>query len=149
SRGYTGAALALGFGLGGFFDGILLHQILQWHHLLSGVEEARLDIRLLIMADGAFHAVMYVISAIGLWLLWRSRQEFAQPGADRHAVIVALVGFGVWHIIDGVLSHWVLGIHRIRDDVDSPLLWDVGWLVVFGILPILWAWRLRVKHTGG
>lgn len=26
---------ALGFALGGFFDGILLHQILQWHHLLS------------------------------------------------------------------------------------------------------------------
>src|SRR5687768_8252330 len=25
----------LGFALGGFFDGILLHQILQWHHLLS------------------------------------------------------------------------------------------------------------------
>jgi uncharacterized membrane protein len=27
----------LGFALGGFFDGIILHQILQWHHLLSGV----------------------------------------------------------------------------------------------------------------
>jgi Predicted membrane protein len=35
------ARYALGFGLGGFFDGILLHQILQWHHLLSGIEEAR------------------------------------------------------------------------------------------------------------
>jgi uncharacterized membrane protein len=27
--------ILLGFALGGFFDGILLHQILQWHHLLS------------------------------------------------------------------------------------------------------------------
>ena len=25
----------LGFSLGGFFDGILLHQVLQWHHLFS------------------------------------------------------------------------------------------------------------------
>lgn len=46
--------LALGFGFGGFFDGILLHQILQWHHLLSGLEGARWDIRVLIMTDGLF-----------------------------------------------------------------------------------------------
>jgi hypothetical protein len=27
--------LLLGFGLGGFIDGILLHQVLQWHHMLT------------------------------------------------------------------------------------------------------------------
>ncbi|WP_267594617.1 DUF2243 domain-containing protein [Carbonactinospora thermoautotrophica] len=27
--------LLIGFGLGGFVDGILLDQILQWHHMLS------------------------------------------------------------------------------------------------------------------
>ena len=27
--------IVLGAGLGGFVDGILLHQILQWHHLLT------------------------------------------------------------------------------------------------------------------
>jgi hypothetical protein len=26
----------MGVGLGGFVDGILLHQILQWHHMLTG-----------------------------------------------------------------------------------------------------------------
>ena len=26
----------LGVGLGGFVDGIVLHQILQWHHMLTG-----------------------------------------------------------------------------------------------------------------
>ena len=29
------ASTLLGLGLGGFVDGILLHQILQWHHMLS------------------------------------------------------------------------------------------------------------------
>jgi uncharacterized membrane protein len=29
------AAVLLGVGLGGFFDGIVLHQILQWHHMIS------------------------------------------------------------------------------------------------------------------
>jgi uncharacterized membrane protein len=27
--------LVLGVGLAGFLDGIILHQILQWHHMLS------------------------------------------------------------------------------------------------------------------
>ena len=30
------AGILLGAGLGGFVDGILLHQILQWHNMLSG-----------------------------------------------------------------------------------------------------------------
>ena len=29
--------VVLGFGMGGFLDGILLHQILQWHNMLSTV----------------------------------------------------------------------------------------------------------------
>nr|WP_314623119.1 DUF2243 domain-containing protein [uncultured Noviherbaspirillum sp.] len=36
----------IGIALGGFFDGILLHQVLQWHHLLSLVDSPVLrDIR--------------------------------------------------------------------------------------------------------
>jgi uncharacterized membrane protein len=29
----TFAGILLGLGLGGFFDGIILHQVLQWHHM--------------------------------------------------------------------------------------------------------------------
>ena len=29
------AGILFGLGLGGFFDGIILHQVLQWHHMLS------------------------------------------------------------------------------------------------------------------
>src|SRR5919109_1453482 len=29
------AAMVLGIGLGGFVDGIVLHQIVQWHNMLS------------------------------------------------------------------------------------------------------------------
>ena len=32
------AGILLGLGLGGFFDGIVLHQLLQWHHMVSNVE---------------------------------------------------------------------------------------------------------------
>lgn len=146
SRALEWAGWTLGFALGGFFDGILLHQILQWHHLLSGLEEARQDIRVLILADGLFHLLMYGVAAAGLYLLWRARSDFARQGADRRLVANALIGFGAWHIVDAVLSHWILGIHRIRMDADNPLFWDLLWLGLFGIVPFAIGW---LKRRGG
>ncbi|MBK3800345.1 DUF2243 domain-containing protein [Azospirillum brasilense] len=150
TAGFPWAGYLLGFALGGFFDGILLHQVLQWHHLLSAVESSAVqDIRVQILADGLFHAAMYVVAAVGLWLLWRSRRRFAEPGADRLLFANALIGFGVWHILDGVLSHWILGIHRIRMDSANPLLWDLLWFVVFGVAVAAAGWRLRRGGGGG
>ena len=149
SSRFEWAGYALGFGLGGFFDGILLHQVLQWHHLLSGVEEARQDIRFLILSDGLFHALMYVVTGVGLWLLWRSRSQFPAAGADRRLFGNALIGFGVWHILDSVLSHWLLGIHRIRMDVDDPLFWDLLWFAVFGVVPLVLGWLMRRAPGNG
>ena len=34
------AGFLLGLGLGGFFDGIVLHQLLQWHHMASSWRSA-------------------------------------------------------------------------------------------------------------
>lgn len=131
-------AALIGFGFGGFFDGILLHQILQWHHLLSALDQGRPgDLAFQVMADGLFHAVMYVIAAAGLVYLIRRRTALAAPGAAREFSAVFLVGFGVWHVIDALLSHWLTGIHRIRMDAANPLLWDMGWLVIFGLLPLM------------
>jgi uncharacterized membrane protein len=141
---FHGSGYLLGFGLGGFFDGILLHQILQWHHLLAGLQgEAFRDIRVQILADGLFHALMYVIAAIGLSLLWRTRREFGAPGADRMLFADLLTGFGVWHVVDSVVSHWVTGIHRIRMDSANPLVWDLIWFAAFGILPLVVGFILR------
>ncbi len=71
----------LGLALGGFFDGILLHQILQWHHLLSLVPGID-DMRLQILWDGYFHLLMYVLAAVALWGLWRAhRRGGGVPGA--------------------------------------------------------------------
>jgi len=136
----TRSALALGFALGGFFDGILLHQILQWHHLLSlvpGVDTLRAQV----LWDGYFHALMYVIAAIGLWGLWRARRQLPAVGG-RSVAGLMLAGFGLWHSVDAVLSHWALGIHRIRIDSPDPLLWDLIWLVGFGLAPLALGWWL-------
>ncbi len=138
-RSWVGWAIALGVALGGFFDGILLHQILQWHHLLSlvpGVESLREQV----LWDGYFHALMYVIAAVALGALWRRRTQMA--AVARPMVGALLIGFGLWHVIDAVLSHWLLGIHRIRMDSANPLAWDLLWFAVFGVTPIAAGWWL-------
>lgn len=146
ARHWTWAGAILGFALGGFFDGILLHQILQWHHLLSLVPGIG-DLRAQVMWDGVFHALMYVIAAAGLVALWRAHRR--DPQVPRGIVAGAmLIGFGTWHVIDTLLSHWFLGIHRIRIDSPNPLAWDLLWLVVFGIVPQLLGLRLR-RGGGG
>lgn len=128
----------LGFALGGFFDGILLHQILQWHHLLSLVPGME-DLRLQILWDGWFHALMYVLAALALIGLWRVRADAAGANSTLGAL---LAGFGAWHALDGILSHWLLGIHRIRLDSAYPLAWDLGWFVALGLAPILLGWLI-------
>jgi uncharacterized membrane protein len=134
------AAGLIGLAMGGFFDGIVLHQILQWHHLLSAVTTgAFAELRTQILFDGVFHLLMYGVGLAGLLMLMRgvtiSRAALWSWG---------LIGFGVWHVLDAVLSHWILGIHRIRTDVPDPLVWDIGWLLVFGLVPIaLGLWWLR------
>lgn len=138
----------LGFGLGGFFDGILLHQILQWHHLLSLVEGVG-DLRSQVIFDGLFHALMYVIAVVGAVMLIRRRAALAQAASSRTLYAAVLIGFGAWHVIDAVLSHWLLGIHRIKLDSPNPLLWDLAWFFIFGVLPLAVGWWLGRSGTGG
>jgi uncharacterized membrane protein len=144
SRGLRWAGFLLGFSLGGFFDGILLHQVLQWHHLLSNVRAAALqDIRAQMLADGLFHVLMYFIAAWALYVLWKARADYSVPGADRTLWAQALIGFGVWHIVDSIFSHWITGIHRIRVDSPNPLFWDLLWFAVFGIVPVVIGWMMQ------
>lgn len=130
--------MMLGVALGGFFDGILLHQILQWHHLLSDADWARGGgLALQLLADGAFHGLMYVLALGALVWLWARRSAFIGPRSGAFLVAWLWIGFGAWHVADALLSHWLLGIHRVRSNVSNPLIWDLAWLAVFGVTPML------------
>jgi len=148
-RQHVGAVM-IGIALAGFFDGILLHQVLQWHHLLSLVQgDALRDIRTQILADGLFHVLMYVLAGIGLWLLWRGRAATIRPGTDAALLASFFLGFGAWQFLDVILFHWILGIHRIRVDVPNPLAWDIGWLVLFGVPTVAFGLWLLAKTRKG
>jgi uncharacterized membrane protein len=74
SPSITAAVTVLGVGLGGLFDRIVLHQILQWHHMLTSQGDfpattvSGLEVNTL--WDGLFHAATYVFIVVGLFWLW-------------------------------------------------------------------------------
>ena len=131
------AGYLLGFSLGGLFEGILLHQILQWHHVLLGLRLGALQhTRVQILVDGLFHLLMCLIAAAGVWSLWRGRHA-TDLLAGRTLLSHAMIGFGAWNVADALIAHWFTGIHRIRMDSPNPLAWDLLWLALFGLVPLI------------
>src|SRR5688572_9751346 len=107
-------SLLLGIGLGGFVDGILLHQVLQWHHLLTSTGDhpmttvAGLEANTL--ADGLFHVATWICVAAGSALLVRLwRQGRLAPPWRRHAGLM-LAGWGGFNVVEGLIDHQLLGI---------------------------------------
>jgi len=135
------AGIFLGVGLGGFLDGIVLHQILQWHHMLTSEGDypantvAGLETNTL--WDGLFHAFTWAAVATGLWTLWRR----ASLVSGRAVVGWMLVGWGGFNLVEGLVDHQLLGVHHVRDDLGGPLGWDLGFLA-FGALLVLAGWVL-------
>ncbi len=140
------AGALLGVGLGGLFDGILLHQVLQWHHLLSTTEQwgspTPPNIRINTMADGLFHAITWILVPLGLTMLWRAIRTSPRSAEGRRVVAWTLVGWGVFNVVEGTISHHLLEIHRVRPDAGNPLAWDLGYLT-FGLGLIAAGWLLR------
>ena len=114
------AGILFGLGLGGFFDGIVLHQLLQWHHMLTsaGYPPDNLEnLRLNTVADGLFHAATYVFVVLGLIALWRSAHRTHLWWSWKLLTGTMLIGFGVFNLVEGVIDHHLLGIHHINETV--------------------------------
>jgi uncharacterized membrane protein len=139
--------IVLGAGLGGFVDGIVLHQILQWHHLLTGTEEFPAttleDLEVNTLWDGLFHLATLILVAVGLSLLWRTRGNGRNVGSGRVLVGWALVGWGLFNLIEGIVDHHILGIHHVRSG-PNELLFDVAFLA-FGAVLVLVGYRLATS----
>lgn len=117
------AGLVLGFGLGMFIDGIVLHQLVQWHHLVSEYETADTVAGLETNTtwDGIFHGAAWVVTVVGVLLLWRSRRRDRRPLATRQFVGLLLIGWGAFHVVDQIVFHLILGAHHIRQVEDYQL----------------------------
>jgi uncharacterized membrane protein len=138
--------LLLGLGLGGFVDGIVLHQLLQWHHMLSDTSNAPVStiagLRANTLADGLFHAATWVCVLVGTLLTVAAWRRGRLPPSWSAHVALLLAGWGVFNLVEGVVDHLVLGVHHVRDDLGGPLSWDLGFLV-FGAVLVAVGWGLQ------
>jgi uncharacterized membrane protein len=131
-------AFILGLGLGGFIDGIVFHQILQWHHMLTDTGDhpsntvAGLEDNTL--ADGFFHLATWLCVSVATLLIVRAwqRGELAPPW--RVHVGMLLAGWGAFNLVEGLVDHQLLGIHHVRDDLGAPLGWDLAFLALGALL---------------
>jgi uncharacterized membrane protein len=132
----------LGVGLGGFLDGIVLHQILQWHNMLSSVvfPTDLVTMKYNMVWDGLFHAFTWVMTVAGVALLWRAGQKPNVPWSTPTFVGSLCLGWGLFNLVEGILDHHLLGLHHVHPG-PNQLAWDLGFLA-FGALLVLVGWKL-------
>lgn len=134
------AGIVLGLGQAGFFDGIVIHQLLQWHHMFTNVETDRTvaGLELNTLGDGLFHLFDYLLTLTGIGLLWRVaiREDISHSTAT--FVGALLIGAGLFDFIEGLIDHQILGIHHVKPG-PHEFAWDMGFLAL-GISLIMLGW---------
>ena len=154
-RPLIAAATTIGIGMGGFVDGILFHQILQLHSMLSAKYPTRdVDARTLAVNleinmfwDGLFHALTWSATAIGIAMLWNAVRQPAACRSTRTLVGGVLLGFGLFNFVEGLIDHHLLHLHHVVERPDH-LVYDILFLLS-GIVLIAWGtWLLASdEHT--
>jgi uncharacterized membrane protein len=143
-RGFpSGAGILLGLGIGGFFDGIVLHQLLQWHHLLSNVypPDTLANLKNNTFWDGVFHTATYIFVALGLALLWHRARQPHVKWSSKMFVGTLLMGFGIFNLVEGIVNHQILSIHHVNETVPRSqwIYWDLGFLA-WGAIMLVGGW---------
>ena len=134
------AGILLGLGQAGFFDGIVFHQLLQWHHMFTNIESTDTvsGLELNTLGDGLFHLADWLFTLAGLVVLWlaaiRDKVELSTP-----VFIGAFcIGAGLFNVVEGILSHHVLQIHHVKPGAHQ-LAYDLGFIGA-GVLAIAIGW---------
>jgi uncharacterized membrane protein len=140
------AGVVLGAGLGGFVDGIVFHQLLQWHNMLSAriATDNLLGARINMFWDGVFHAAVWLVTVAGVVLLFRAgRVQRHGEGAAHELLGGALIGWGVFNAVEGLVNHFGLGLHHVAEFAADPLPGDLAFLASGVLLVLVGAWVAR------
>jgi uncharacterized membrane protein len=148
-----GPPLLAGLALGGFFDGIVFHQILQWHHLISSQEETTsvAGLETNTTADGIFHIAMWFLLGFAVVWLWGAGRRHQLPASWVALAGLMLLGWGAFNVFDGVALHLILNLHDAREDTEE-LFWNLAW-IAWGVLfaaagwVMAFGWRLDVRSA--
>lgn len=146
TRSVTAAGTVIGIGMGGFVDGVLFHQILQIHNMLSArvPTDTLVGAKVNMVWDGLFHAGVWTATAIGIAMLWRALTCGGERPSGYAFVGSLLLGWGLFNIVEGVIDHHLLQIHHVYERAGHST-WD--WLfLAFGAALVTTGW-LMVTRT--
>lgn len=137
------ATTLLGIGMGGFVDGIVLHQILQWHNMVSAKipPDTLLNSKTNMFWDGMFHAFTWIVVMTGIVLLWKAVKNKQVNLSDKLLSGGLLFGFGLFNVVEGIIDHHLLVLHNVREISDSPSAWNFGFLGLSLVMLVV-GWRL-------
>ena len=140
------AGTVLGIGLGGFVDGILFHQILQVHGMISGrvPKDSIVNLEINMFWDGLFHTLTWLMTALGVWLLFRLAQRRQGRLSGRMFGGALAVGWGLFQVVDWFLDHHVLNMHHVVERLGVSI-YD-GAFLAFGVI-LLVGGALAIRPT--
>lgn len=147
-RSFIIAGVVLGVGLGGFFDGIVLHQVLQWHHMLTVDYPATTlaNLELNTMWDGFFHLTTWLLTVAGVFLLWRVSRRDGFSWSSGHLAGAMLIGWGGFNLVEGIVDHHLIGLHHVRPG-ENELLFDLGFLAWGAAMVVAGYLLVRTRQT--
>lgn len=142
------AGTLLGIGLGGFVDGILFHQILQLHNMLSAVRSPTsvVNLEVNMFWDGLFHGFTWIMTAIGLGMLWGAVRRDDVPLSTRAFVGSMVMGWGIFNVVEGIIDHHILNLHHVVERLGVSI-YDWAFLGS-GVLFILLGWGMIQAGMG-
>ncbi|MEW6497392.1 MAG: DUF2243 domain-containing protein [Cyanobacteriota bacterium] len=133
------AGILIGAGLlAGFVDGILLHEILQWHHMVTSIRPTTnlSNLEANTLWDGLFHVGTWTLTVIGVTLLWLAGGRNDVPWSPKIFGGSLLLGAGLFDVLEGLIDHQILGIHHVKPG-PNQLAWDIGFLALGAILALV------------
>lgn len=150
------AGIMLGIGMGGFLDGIVFHQILQLHNMLSSryFPDSLVNIQINMVWDGLFHLFTWGMTAYGIFLLFQSGRVPGAAWSGRLLLGGLALGWGLFNLVEGIIDHHLLGVHHVveRAPPSEQLLWDFAFdasgvfLIILG-LKLAWTKAQRPSSS--
>ena len=90
--------------------------------------------------DGLFHVLTWVMTAVGLALLWHAVRQRNVPLSTRTLIGAMVFGWGLFNLVEGIIDHHILHVHHVTE-TDNHLLWDLAFLASGGVM-IVGGWLL-------
>lgn len=151
-RPLLAAGILLGVGMGGFVDGIVLHQILQVHNMVAskyptfGVDPqtALVNNEINMFWDGRFHAFTWLTTAAGIAMLWHAVRRRDVPLSTPALLGSMLAGWGLFNLVEGIIDHHILHIHQVVERLGTSA-WDYAFL---GVSAVMLLAGIAIARTG-